>query len=62
MNLISTTILSTDNRRLILPNNKIWGDTINNVTTEGTQYPVQLFYWLLMILIMLLTPILKKDQ
>ena len=34
INLVSTTILTPINRRLILPNNKIWGDTINNATAE----------------------------
>jgi len=34
MNLVSTTILTPNNRRLMLPNNKIWGDTINNATAE----------------------------
>ncbi|NMH66855.1 mechanosensitive ion channel family protein [Shewanella salipaludis] len=34
MNLVSTTIKTLDNQRLIIPNNKIWGDTINNITVE----------------------------
>lgn len=34
MSLVSTTILTLDNQRLIVPNNKIWGDTINNITVE----------------------------
>ncbi len=34
MSLVSTTIKTLDNQRLILPNNKIWGDTINNITAE----------------------------
>ena len=37
MNLVSTTILTPSNRRLILPNNKIWGDVINNATAEHTR-------------------------
>jgi small-conductance mechanosensitive channel len=32
MNLVSTTILTFDNQTLIVPNNKIWGDVIRNVT------------------------------
>jgi small conductance mechanosensitive channel len=35
MNLVSTTILTFDNRTLIVPNNKIWGDTIQNVTAQA---------------------------
>ncbi|MGI2260405.1 mechanosensitive ion channel family protein [Shewanella sp. GXUN23E] len=34
MSLVSTTIMTLDNQRLIVPNNKIWGDTINNITVE----------------------------
>ena len=34
MSLVSTTIKTMDNQRLIIPNNKIWGDTINNITAE----------------------------
>ncbi|MGL5486674.1 MAG: mechanosensitive ion channel domain-containing protein [Shewanella sp.] len=34
MSLVSTTIKTLDNQRLIIPNNKIWGDTINNITAE----------------------------
>ena len=34
MNLVSTTILTFDNQTLIIPNNKIWGDTIKNVTAQ----------------------------
>jgi small conductance mechanosensitive channel len=33
MSLVST-IKTLDNQRLIVPNNKIWGDTINNITAE----------------------------
>lgn len=32
MNLVSTTILTFDNKRMIVPNNKIWNDVITNVT------------------------------
>jgi len=35
MNLVSTTILTIDNKRLIIPNSKIWGDIITNVTAES---------------------------
>ncbi|OBT06879.1 mechanosensitive ion channel protein [Shewanella sp. UCD-FRSSP16_17] len=34
MSLVSTTVKTLDNQRLIIPNNKIWGDTINNITVE----------------------------
>ncbi|WP_153914139.1 mechanosensitive ion channel family protein [Shewanella sp. TC10] len=34
MSLVSTTVMTFDNQRLIIPNNKIWGDTINNITVE----------------------------
>ncbi len=34
MGLVSTTILTVDNQRLIVPNGKIWGDVIQNVTAE----------------------------
>ncbi len=34
MNLVSTTIVTIDNKRLIIPNSKIWGDIITNVTAE----------------------------
>ncbi len=32
MNLVSTTILTFDNKRMIVPNNKIWNDVITNIT------------------------------
>ena len=35
MNLVSTTILTFDNQTLIVPNSKIWGDVIRNVTHQG---------------------------
>ncbi|GLP97286.1 mechanosensitive ion channel family protein [Paraferrimonas sedimenticola] len=35
MSLVSTTIKTLDNQRLIIPNNKIWGDIINNITAEN---------------------------
>jgi len=34
MSLVSTTILTFDNQTLIVPNNKIWGDVIRNVTAQ----------------------------
>lgn len=34
MNLVSTTILTIDNQTLMIPNNKIWGDVIRNVTAQ----------------------------
>ena len=34
MNLVSTTILTFDNQTLIVPNNRIWGDVIRNVTRQ----------------------------
>lgn len=37
MNLVSTTILTFDNQKLIVPNNKIWGDVIRNRTSETTR-------------------------
>lgn len=35
MSLVSTTIKTIDHQRLIIPNNKIWGDTINNISAEN---------------------------
>jgi small conductance mechanosensitive channel len=34
MNLVSTTILTLDNQTLIVPNGRIWGDVIRNVTHQ----------------------------
>jgi small conductance mechanosensitive channel len=34
MTLVSTTILTLDHRTLVIPNNKIWGDVIQNVTAQ----------------------------
>jgi small conductance mechanosensitive channel len=34
MNLVSTTMLTIDHQTLIIPNNKIWGDVINNLTAQ----------------------------
>lgn len=37
MSLVSTTILTFDNQRVIVPNGKIWGDVIKNITAEATR-------------------------
>ncbi|UCG73628.1 MAG: mechanosensitive ion channel [Chromatiales bacterium] len=37
MNLVSTTVLTFDNQTLIVPNSKIWGDVIRNVTHQRTR-------------------------
>lgn len=37
MSLVSTTILTFDNQTLVVPNNKIWGDVIKNVTAQRTR-------------------------
>ncbi|MDX2416621.1 MAG: mechanosensitive ion channel family protein [Xanthomonadales bacterium] len=34
MNLVSTTITTFDNQTLVVPNSKIWGDVIKNVTAQ----------------------------
>jgi small conductance mechanosensitive channel len=34
MNLVSTSVLTFDNQLLVVPNSKIWGDVIRNVTHE----------------------------
>jgi len=34
MSLVSTTILTIDNQTLVVPNSKIWGDVITNVTAQ----------------------------
>lgn len=34
MNLVSTTIVTFDNQTLVVPNRKIWGDVIKNVTAQ----------------------------
>jgi small conductance mechanosensitive channel len=34
MSLVNTTILTIDNQTIIVPNNKIWGDVIKNVTAQ----------------------------
>ena len=37
MSWVSTTIRTFDNERLIVPNNRIWGDVIRNKTAETTR-------------------------
>ena len=37
MSLVSTTINTFDNQRVIVPNGKIWGDVIRNITAEDTR-------------------------
>jgi small conductance mechanosensitive channel len=37
MSLVSTTILTFDNQTLVVPNNKIWGNVIKNVTAQRTR-------------------------
>ncbi len=34
MTLVSTTLATADNQRIIIPNGKVWGDVINNVTAN----------------------------
>ncbi|MCP4331169.1 MAG: mechanosensitive ion channel family protein, partial [Gammaproteobacteria bacterium] len=34
MSLVNTTIMTFDNQTIIVPNNKIWGDVIKNVTAQ----------------------------
>lgn len=35
MSLVNTTIMTLDNQTIIVPNNKIWGDVIKNVTAQS---------------------------
>jgi small conductance mechanosensitive channel len=37
MNLVSTTLLTLDNQTYVVPNSKIWGDVIKNVTAQKTR-------------------------
>jgi len=37
MTLVSTTIRSWDNQKVVVPNNKIWGDVITNITGNKTR-------------------------
>jgi small conductance mechanosensitive channel len=34
MSLVNTTILTLDNQTIVVPNGKIWGDVIKNVTAQ----------------------------
>ncbi len=34
MSLVSTTVLTIDNQTLVVPNKKIWGEVIKNVTAQ----------------------------
>jgi small conductance mechanosensitive channel len=35
MNVVSTTVLTLDNQTLVIPNKKMWGEVITNVTAQG---------------------------
>lgn len=35
MSLVNTTLLTFDNQTIIIPNNKVWGDVIKNVTAQN---------------------------
>ncbi len=37
MSMVSTTLLSFNNERLVIPNNSIWGGLIRNITSESTR-------------------------
>jgi small conductance mechanosensitive channel len=37
MSLVNTTILTFDNQTIVVPNNKIWGDVIKNVTAQANR-------------------------
>ena len=37
MSLVSTTIMTGDNQKLIVPNSSIWGGTIRNITSQKTR-------------------------
>lgn len=37
MSLVNTTIKTFDNQRIVVPNNKIWGGVIKNITAEDTR-------------------------
>lgn len=37
MSLVSTTVVTFDNQRLVVPNSKIWGGVIRNVSAEPTR-------------------------
>jgi len=37
MSLVNTTVMTFDNQTIVIPNNKIWGDVIKNVTAQKTR-------------------------
>jgi small conductance mechanosensitive channel len=37
MSMVSTTMLSFNNEKLVIPNNSIWGSLIRNITSEATR-------------------------
>lgn len=37
LNLVSTTIITADNQRVIVPNNSVWGNVITNITGNPTR-------------------------
>ena len=37
MSLVNTTVMTFDNQTIVMPNNKIWGDVIKNVTAQKTR-------------------------
>ena len=37
MSLVSTTVLTPDNQTVVVPNSKIWGDVITNITGNDTR-------------------------
>ena len=43
MSLVNTTILTFDNQTLIVPNSKIWGNVIKNVTAQRIRNPLFVF-------------------
>lgn len=43
MNLVTTTVLTIDHQTLVIPNNKIWGDVINNLTAQTLRRVDMLF-------------------
>jgi len=38
MSLVSTGISTLDNQMIMVPNNKIWGDVIKNVTAQDNHF------------------------
>ncbi|NIP96803.1 MAG: mechanosensitive ion channel, partial [Akkermansiaceae bacterium] len=37
LSLVSTTLLTIDNQRLVVPNSQIWGGVIRNVTAQESR-------------------------